>query len=122
VTFCPLCNATIVFDRRSGGEVLDFGTTGRLRKSDLVMYDRQSETWWQQFTGQAIVGKKAGTVLDRVPATIVAYEDFRDAYPDSQVLSRRTGYHRAYTASTTSRFCSSTPWTSACLPWNACST
>ncbi len=96
VTFCPLCNATIVFDRRSGGEVLDFGTTGRLRKSDLVMYDRQSESWWQQFTGRAIVGAKAGTVLERIPASIVAYEDFRAAYPDSQVLSRRTGYRRAY--------------------------
>ena len=54
VTFCPLCNATIVFDRRLGERVLDFGTTGRLRKSDLVMYDRQTESWWQQFTGQAI--------------------------------------------------------------------
>jgi hypothetical protein len=96
VTFCPLCNATIVFDRRSGGEVLDFGTTGRLRKSDMVMYDRQSESWWQQFTGRAIVGSKAGTVLDRIPASIVAFEDFRDAYPDSQVLSRRTGYRRNY--------------------------
>jgi hypothetical protein len=96
VTFCPLCNATIVFDRRSGGEVLDFGTTGRLRKSDMVMYDRQSESWWQQFTGQAIVGSKAGTMLNRIPASIVAYEDFRNAYPDSQVLSRRTGYLRAY--------------------------
>ena len=96
VTFCPLCNATIVFDRRKDGEVLDFGTTGRLRKSDLIMYDRQTESWWQQFTGQAIVGKKAGTLLDRVPASIVAYEDFRDAYPDSQVLSRRTGHSRAY--------------------------
>ena len=96
VTFCPLCNATIVFDRRMDGEVLDFGTTGRLRKSDLVMYDRQTETWWQQFTGQAIVGKKAGTVLNRIPASIVAYEDFRDTYGDSQVLSRRTGHRRAY--------------------------
>jgi hypothetical protein len=96
VTFCPLCNATIVFDRRVQGEVLDFGTTGRLRKSDLIMYDRQSESWWQQFTGQAIVGKKAGTVLHRLPASIVAYEDFRDAYPQSQVLSRRTGHHRSY--------------------------
>jgi hypothetical protein len=96
VTFCPLCNATIVFDRRKGGEVLDFGTTGRLRKSDLIMYDHQTESWWQQFTGQAIVGKMAGTVLDRLPASIVAYEDFRAAYPDSQVLSRRTGYSRAY--------------------------
>ena len=96
VTFCPLCNATIVFDRRKDGEVLDFGTTGRLRKSDLVMYDRQTESWWQQFTGQAIVGKMAGTVLDRLPASIVAYEDFRAAYPNSQVLSRRTGHSRAY--------------------------
>ncbi len=96
VTFCPLCNATIVFDRRSDGEILDFGTTGRLRKSNLVMYDRQTESWWQQFDGQAIIGKKAGTVLDRIPASIVAFEDFRSAYPDSPVLSRRTGYVRAY--------------------------
>lgn len=96
VTFCPLCNATIVFDRRKDGVVLDFGTTGRLRKSDLIMYDRQTESWWQQFTGQAIVGTLAGTVLDRLPASIVAYEDFRAAYPASQVLSRRTGYRRAY--------------------------
>jgi hypothetical protein len=96
VTFCPLCNATIVFDRRVQGEVLDFGTTGRLRKSDLVMYDRQSESWWQQFTGEAIVGEKVGTVLDRLPASIVAYEDFRDAYPDARVLSRRTGHIRSY--------------------------
>jgi hypothetical protein len=96
VTFCPLCNATIVFDRRVDGEVLDFGTTGRLRKSDLVMYDRQSESWWQQFTGQAIVGKMAGTVLERLPARIVAFADFRDAYPGALVLSRRTGYRRAY--------------------------
>jgi len=96
VTFCPLCNATIVFDRRVQGEVLDFGTTGRLRKSDLVMYDRQSESWWQQFTGEAIVGEKVGTVLDRLPASIVAYEDFRDAYPHARVLSRRTGHIRSY--------------------------
>lgn len=96
VTFCPLCNAAIVFDRRSGGQVLDFGTTGRLRKSDLVMYDRQTESWWQQLTGQAIVGEKAGTVLDRVPASIVAYEDLRDAYPRAPVLSRRTGHYRSY--------------------------
>jgi len=96
VTFCPLCNATMVFHRRVDGEILDFGTTGRLRKSDLVMYDRQSESWWQQFTGKAIVGKKAGTVLQRVPASIVAYADFRAAYPEARVLSRRTGHRRAY--------------------------
>ncbi len=96
VTFCPLCNASIVFDRRMQGQVLDFGTTGKLRKSDLVMYDRQTESWWQQLTGRAIVGKMAGTVLNRVPAVIVAYEDFRNRFPKGAILSRRTGYFRHY--------------------------
>jgi hypothetical protein len=53
VTYCPLCNAAIVFDRRVEGQVLEFGTTGKLRNSDLVMYDRQTESWWQQFTGES---------------------------------------------------------------------
>ncbi len=96
VTFCPLCNASIVFDRRAGDRLLDFGTTGKLRKSDLVMWDRQTESWWQQFTGRAIVGDLAGTVLTRHPASIVAYEDFRRAYPGAPVLSRNTGHHRPY--------------------------
>ena len=96
VTFCPLCNATIAFDRRIDGVVYDFGTTGKLRKSDLVMYDRQTESWWQQLTGRAIVGDMAGTVLERLPASIVAYEDFRRAYPGAPVLSRRTGHVRSY--------------------------
>ncbi len=96
VTFCPLCNASIVFDRRVDGQLLDFGTTGKLRKSDLVMYDRQSESWWQQFTGRAIVGELTGTVLERFPAKIVAYEDYVAAYPDGPVLSRDTGHRRAY--------------------------
>ena len=67
VTYCPLCNAAIVFARKVGDRVLDFGTTGKLRKSDLVMYDRQTESWWQQFTGEAIVGAYVGTAL-RNPA------------------------------------------------------
>lgn len=96
VTFCPLCNASIVFDRRVNDTVLDFGTTGRLRKSDLVMYDRETESWWQQFTGQAIVGELAGIELERYPANIVAYGDFRDAHPDGQILSRETGHRRPY--------------------------
>ncbi len=96
VTFCPLCNATIVFDRRLEGRVLDFGTTGKLRKSDLVMYDRQTESWWQQFSGQGIVGEMSGKLLKRIPASIVAFEDFKAAYPDAAVLSRRTGHMRPY--------------------------
>ena len=96
VTFCPLCNASIVFDRRHAGRVLDFGTTGRLRKSDLIMYDRQTESWWQQFSGRAIVGELAGEVLGRLPATITAWQDFAAAWPDAEVLSRDTGYSRRY--------------------------
>ncbi|MEE9551628.1 MAG: DUF3179 domain-containing protein [Gammaproteobacteria bacterium] len=96
VTFCPLCNASIVFDRRVDGEVLDFGTTGKLRMSDMVMYDRQTESWWQQFTGTGIVGDHAGTKLKQIPASIVAYEDFRAAYPKSKVLSYKTGHIRPY--------------------------
>ncbi len=96
VTFCPLCNASLVFDRRANGRVLDFGTTGRLRKSDLVMYDRQTQSWWQQLTGQGIVGELAGTELTQVPASIVAFEDFQKSYPEGRVLSRETGHFRPY--------------------------
>jgi hypothetical protein len=96
VTFCPLCNASIVFDRRVAGQVLDFGTTGRLRLSDLVMYDRQSESWWQQFTGKGIVGRFAGAQLKVIPSEIVAFEDFLRAHPSGRVLSRTTGFLRPY--------------------------
>ena len=97
VTFCPLCNASIVFERRIDGRTLDFGTTGRLRLSDLVMYDRQTESWWQQFTGKGIVGRYAGTVLRQLPSEIVAFEDFEAAHGTrGQVLSRITGHVRPY--------------------------
>ncbi len=96
VTFCPLCNASIVFDRIVEGEVLDFGTTGRLRKSDLIMYDRQSETWWQQFTGKGIIGKYNTVKLKQLPSQIVSFETFRQAFPKGKVLSRDTGFSRPY--------------------------
>jgi len=96
VTFCPLCNAAIVFDRRVEGRVLDFGTTGKLRKSDMIMYDRQTESWWQQFTGTGIVGAYTGVELRRLPGKIIAFDEFRRAYPHGQVLTRDTGYRRSY--------------------------
>ncbi len=77
VTFCPLCNSAVVFDRRVGGRVLDFGTTGKLRNSDLVMYDRQTESWWQQFLGEAIVGEMTGALLDMVPVRVESFERFQ---------------------------------------------
>ncbi len=96
VTFCPLCNASIVFDRMIDGVEYEFGTTGRLRRSDMVMYDRNTESWWQQFTGQGIIGKMNGVTLAQVPSVIVSFDTFRKQYPQGQILSRETGYQRAY--------------------------
>ena len=96
VTFCPLCNTAIVFDRRIDGRVLDFGTTGRLRYSNLIMYDRQTESWWQQAGGDAIAGELTGQQLKFVPAAISAWADFKANFPAGQVLSRETGFDRSY--------------------------
>lgn len=96
VTFCPLCNTALVFERRIDGRVLDFGTTGNLRHSDLVMYDRQTESWWQQAIGEGIVGEYTGRRLTFLPAQIVSLSDFEATYPAGRVLSRETGYRRDY--------------------------
>ena len=96
VTFCPLCNTALVFGRELDGTVHDFGTTGSLRYSDLVMYDRQTESWWQQATGEAIVGELTGKRLTFLPAQIVSLGAFAAAHPDGDVLSRETGYQREY--------------------------
>jgi hypothetical protein len=96
VTFCPLCNTAIVFDRRVGGDETTFGTTGKLRNSDLVMYDRATESWWQQFAGEALVGERAGAKLEQLPARMVAWEDFLAEHPDGLVLNRETGFSRSY--------------------------
>lgn len=86
VTYCPLCNSALVFDRNVGDKLLDFGTTGKLRNSDLVMYDRQTETWWQQFTGTAIVGELLDTELRMIPSRVESFERFKNANPDANVL------------------------------------
>jgi hypothetical protein len=87
VTFCPLCNSAVVFNREVDGEVLRFGVSGNLRNSDLVMWDNKTLSWWQQLTGEAIVGDMTGTQLEFIPAQVVAWKDFKAAYPDGQVLS-----------------------------------
>jgi thiol-disulfide isomerase/thioredoxin len=96
VTFCPLCNTAIGFERRVDDQILTFGTTGRLRFSNLVMYDRQTESWWQQATGEAIVGEHTGRVLRAIPASIIGWESYQASYPDGDVLSRDTGHNRPY--------------------------
>ena len=95
VTFCPLCNAAMVFDRRVGDQVLEFGTTGKLRYSDLVMYDRQTESWWQQFTGEAIVGSMLGTKLKLIPSRLESYANFKKRAPNGKVqIPARAGMRR----------------------------
>ena len=96
ITFCPLCNTALAFDRRFDGQTLDFGTTGNLRHSDLVMYDRQTETWWQQATGEGIVGRYAGRQLTFLSAPVISWLQFQESYPEGRVLSRDTGFSRAY--------------------------
>jgi Protein of unknown function (DUF3179) len=96
VTYCPLCNSSVVFDRRVEGRELTFGTTGNLRNSDLVMWDRQTESWWQQLTAEAVVGELTGTKLEVLPSQTLSWADFKRAYPEGNVLSRDTGSDRPY--------------------------
>ena len=96
VTWCPLCNSSMVFDRRAAGRTLRFGTTGKLRNSDLVMYDRETESWWQQFGGDAIVGALLGTKLKYLPARVESIERFRARFASGQVLVPADAETRAY--------------------------
>ena len=96
ITFCPLCNTAIGFDATVNGQALDFGTTGRLRYSNLLMYDRQTETWWQQATGEAVIGELTGMQLTFLPVPTIGWLEAMETYPAAQVLSRETGYNRPY--------------------------
>ena len=91
VTFCPLCNSAVVFDRIVDGRELTFGVSGKLRHSDLVMWDRQTESWWQQFTGIGIVGAMTGTELPMLPVRVESFDGFRDRFPDGDVLLNPRG-------------------------------
>ncbi len=88
VTFCPLCNTAMVFDRRVGGEVLEFGVSGKLRYSDMIMYDRQTESWWQQALGTAIVGAMTGTQLVQLPSVMESWAEYRARHPDGLVMAQ----------------------------------
>lgn len=86
ITFCPLCNSAVVFDRRVADKVLRFGVSGNLRFSDLIMWDDLTETWWQQLTGEAIVGHFRGAVLRMISSQLVSFEVFKGRYPAGKVL------------------------------------
>ena len=96
VTYCPLCGSGLAFVRQIDGQTVEFGVSGQLYNSDLLMYDRFSDTLWSQLTGTAVVGELTGTELEIVPVEILTWRDWREAYPDSEVLTRNTGYSRPY--------------------------
>lgn len=96
VTYCPLCNTAIVYERTVRGEPVTFGTSGRLYNSDLVMYDRATQSLWVQFSGQAVVGPLIGDELTVVPSHLISFAELQAAHPDAKVLSRETGFDRAY--------------------------
>ena len=96
VTFCPLCNSGLVFDTRLDGRELEFGVSGMLRHSDMIMYDRQTESWWQQFTGEAIIGELMGTRLTPLPALLESWEAYRTRNPQGLVMAEPDAHSRAY--------------------------
>ncbi|MDT8427772.1 MAG: DUF3179 domain-containing protein [Pseudomonadales bacterium] len=98
VTYCPLCNTSVIFDRRLQGRVLDFGTTGYLRHSDLIMYDRQTESWWQQYGGTGVVGEYSGQELQILASRLESLQKFRERAPDGKVLVPNNPRARNYNA------------------------
>ena len=88
VTFCPLCNSGITFDRRVNGKVLSFGVSGKLRNSDMVMYDRETQSWWQQAIGTGIVGEMLDVELTQLPTWMESWEEFKTRNPDGIVMNQ----------------------------------
>ncbi|MGB5558496.1 MAG: DUF3179 domain-containing protein [Paracoccaceae bacterium] len=86
VTFCPLCNSGMVFDRRVRGELRTFGVSGKLRNSDMVMFDRETESWWQQAIGEGIVGQHTGDTLVQLPAWMESWSEFKSRNPNGLVM------------------------------------
>jgi hypothetical protein len=96
ISYCSVCNSAIVFERKLGRRILTFGITGFIHGSNMVLYDRETESWWQQFTGEAIVGDFNGRKLKSLPAQVIGFAQFASAFPKAEVLSRQTGYARDY--------------------------
>ncbi|UZD92379.1 DUF3179 domain-containing protein [Cognatishimia activa] len=97
VTFCPLCNSGITFDRRTPVGTLTFGVSGKLRNSDMIMYDRETQSWWQQAIGQGIVGELNGVELTTLPTWMESWEQFSTRNPDGLVMDE-PGFNRSYGA------------------------
>lgn len=102
VTYCPLCDSALVFDRRAGEQTREFGVSGKLYRSNVLMYDRQKdegdESLWSQLQMRAVVGPAAreGLKLELLPSTLTTWSQWRRDHPDTTVLSLDTGHRRNY--------------------------
>lgn len=96
VSYCPLCRSAYVFAREVDQRVLTFGVSGLLYNSNVLMYDRQTESLWSQVATEAISGPLQGTELTQLLATTTRWQTWRSEHPDTRVLSTRTGYARDY--------------------------
>ena len=96
VTFCPLCNSGVTFDRRTKHGVLTFGVSGKLRNSDMVMFDRETESWWQQAVGIAIVGDLTGTKLRMIPGWMESWKQFKTRNQDAGLVMKAPAQRRPY--------------------------
>jgi len=96
VTYCPLCFTNQVFERTINEQVTEFGTSGKLYNSNLVMYDRNTNSQWSQAIGIAITGELTGQKLKRVPFDVAKWSDWKTLYPETLVLTTKTGHIRAY--------------------------
>lgn len=96
VTYCPLCGTAMVFKRQVGDRVLTFGVSGLLFQSDVLMYDRQTESLWSQLEMRAVTGPLAGTALEWLPSEQLRWDAWRERTPAGEVLSTDTGFNRDY--------------------------
>ena len=96
VTYCPLCYTSQVFIRDIDEETTEFGTSGKLYNSNLLMYDRLTDSYWSQALGTAVKGELAGKSLDIIPFDLMRWDDWKSMYPDTLVLTTDTGHVRAY--------------------------
>jgi hypothetical protein len=99
VSYCPLCGTGIVFDRRVEGAVRRFGVSGLLYRSDLLMYDRETESLWSQISAEAVTGPSLGRRLALLRSRIERFGEWKRSHPETTVLSRETGYRRSYARS-----------------------
>lgn len=96
ISYCPLCGSTMVFDRNIKGKVYTFGISGLLHQSDVLFYDRETESLWSQLHMKAVTGPMSGTEFDILPSTLATWKEWKSEHPDTEVLSRNTGYRRDY--------------------------